>query len=458
MSPENRLLKSALAAIIALLSLGISACVLEPETLPSPPPTVLPTVQPSPTAPPVDALDPAGCELHLWHSLTGQKEATLLSLAARFEADNPQGLRLRIEFHHPLQREVLTAIAAGTPPDIVIASCDQIAEYAALNAVASLTPFVNNAQYGLDAAEQADLWSIVLSGCSTAQFKGTSALFFDPQAAVMFYNAAWLDKLKAEGPPQNWSDFNKLSNAARDKKAATWGYAYASNGLTLVNWISGLGGVLFDVQESQVTLDDPQATAALAVLQDLLEDGCAYCATEPGADRASFAAEKLLFTFGSTADLAQYTEAIFSTKAKGAKFAWDIAPMPYQVSKLVVNVQGSAMSILSTTPRQQLAAWLFLKWFVQRENDVQWALETGALPLHRSSADAPEMQSYLERNPQYKTACGLLASASTEPVLPQWTDIRSLLVSAAGLVCSGQTEPAAALAAADTAAEALLAR
>lgn len=406
----------------------------------------------------MDALDPTGCELHLWHSLTGPKEATLLSLAAKFEADNPQGIRLRVEFHNPLHQEVLTAIAAGTLPDIIIAACDQIAEYAALNAIASLTPYVGNVKYGLDEAEQTDLWPIVLSGCSSAQFKGSLGLFFDPQAAVMFYNAAWLKKLKVEAPPQNWEEFRKLSNAARDKKAATWGYAHTSDGLTLINWISGLGGVLFDSRDAQVTLDDPQAVAALAVLQDLLQDGCAYCASEPGADRTDFAAEKLLFAFGSTADLAKYSEAIFSTKTKKAKFTWDIAPLPYLMSEPVVNVQGSAISILHTTPRQQLAAWLFLKWFVQRENDVQWALETGALPLHKSSAGTQEMQAYLEQNPQYKTACGLLAFAETEPALPRWPDIRALLVNAAGMVCSGQAEPADALAAADTAADGLLAR
>jgi ABC-type glycerol-3-phosphate transport system substrate-binding protein len=405
----------------------------------------------------MDALDPTGCELDLWHAFTGQKETTLLGLAAKFEADNPYGIRLRVEYHNPLHQEVLTAISAGTPPDIVIAPCDQIAEYAALNAVAPLTPYAENAKYGLQ-AEQADLWPIALSGCVGTQPKGSLGLSFDLQAAVMFYNAAWLKRLKTAAPPQNWNDFRKLCNAARDKKAATWGYAHNTDGLTLINWISGLGGVLFDPRTGQVTLDDPQAVAALGVLGDLLQDGCAYCPSEPGADRADFAAERVLFTLGSTADLPKYTEAIYNTKTKKIKFAWDIAPMPGLQSEPIVSVQGPVMSILHTAPRQQLAAWLFLKWFVQRENDVQWALDTGALPMFKSGAEAPEMQAYLEQNPQYKTACGLLAFAATEPAIPRWQEIRALLVNAAEAVCLGQAEPADALAAADTAADGLLAR
>jgi len=458
MNPKSGLRKPIIATIIAVLSFGLFACALEPEPLPSPPPTVLPTIQPSPTTPSVEALDPAGSELHLWHSFTGQKEAILQSLSCKFEAENPHGARLCVEYHSPLHQEVLTAISAGTPPDIIITSCDRIAQYAALEAIAPLVPYVNNAKYGLDEAEQTDLWPIVLSGCSNVQSESSLGLFFDPQAALMFYNADWLKRLKVNAPPQNWEEFRKLANAARDKKAATWGYANANDGLAVINWIYGLGGVLFDARKDQVTLDDAQAIAALGVLEDLLQDGCAFCAAEPGVDRVDFAAEKLLFTFGSSADLGKYSEAIFSTKTKKDKFAWDIAPMPHLISEPVVNVQGSSMSILRTSPRQQLAAWLFLKWFAQRENDAQWALATGALPLHKSGIEAPELKAYLERNPQYEVACGLLAFATTEPAIPRWQDIRALLVDAAETVCAGQATPADALTAADVAADGLRAK
>lgn len=458
MSFKNQLTKPIVALLLATLAVAASACAFEPEPPPSPPPTVLPTVQPSPTTPPIDALDPNGSELHLWHAFAGAEEAALLSLVASFEANNPYGIKLRVEFHSPLHQEILTAIAAGTPPDIIITSCDRITEYADLDAIVPLAPYVGSTKHGLGQTEQADLWPIVLSGCSSAQHRGPLGLFFDPQAAIMFYNATWLTKLRVQAPPQNWAEFRKLSNAARDKKAATWGYAYTQDGLTLVNWIAGLGGVLFDARQRQATLDDPQAVAALAVLEELLQDGCAYCAVETGADRVDFAAQRILFTFGSTADLPKYAQAIYDAKTKKDKFAWDIAPMPHLTGEPVVHVQGNVMSILRTTPRQQLAAWLFLKWFAQPEHDVQWALQTGALPVCKSSIELAEMESYLEQNPHYRTACGLLAFATTEPAVPKWQEVRALLVNAAGMVCMGQTEPADALAAADTAADSLLAR
>lgn len=445
--------------IVILLLSHANACALSPEPLPSPLPTVLPTPKPSRTPSGVEALDPTGCEVHLWHSFSAEKEAALLALASEFQRSNPYSIRLRVEYHSPLHKEVWVSIAAGTPPDIVITSCDQVAEYAGANAVVSLTEYISNTQYGLSQEEQEDLWPIALEGgCRSAQTDQGLGLFFDINAVVMFYNASWLKRLKADAPPQDWEDFRKLCNAARDKKNATWGYAYAGEGLVLVNWIAGLGGVLVDPRSGEARLDGPEAIAALSVLRGLMQDGCAYCTFDIDAAREDFAAEKILFIFGSTENMPKYAQAILNPKTKKPKFTWSIAPMPHLTEEPLVSMRGSTMSILRTTPQQQLAAWLFLKWFLQRENDVQWALSCGALPLHKSSLGVPEMKDYFAQNPQYELACQWMAYAQTEPSVPKWADVRELLVNATTMICQGQAEPAEALAAADSAADNLLAR
>ena len=122
----------------------------------------------------------------------------------------------------------------------------------------------------------------------------------------MFYNADWLEQLEYDAPPQGWDEFSDMCTAARDSKAGLWGYAYEADGAVLVNWISGLGGTLIDHNSGQAALDCPEATAALSLLQGLIKEESAYCISESGADCADFAAGKTLFTFGSTADLAEY--------------------------------------------------------------------------------------------------------------------------------------------------------
>ena len=71
---------------------------------------------------------------------------------------------------------------------------------------------------------------------------------------------------------------------------------------------------------------------------------------------------------------------------------------------------------------------------------------------------AKDIADYIKEHPQYATACDLQAYAQPEPPLPYWRTIRSLLDEAAAAVCQQQTEPSPALAAADVAADRLLAK
>jgi ABC-type glycerol-3-phosphate transport system substrate-binding protein len=198
--------------------------------------------------------------------------------------------------------------------------------------------------------------------------------------------------------------------------------------------------------------------AALSSLRGFADKGCIHCASESGAERAEFAAEKALFAFGSTQDLSAYAAAILSTKTKKPRFDWSIAAMPHAAGQPVSLVQGSILTILHTTPSQQLAAWLFMKWLLEPANDAQWALASGSLPLRKSSVDVPEMQAVLKQNPQYGAARELLAYAQAQPALPHWGEIRALLENAAASVCLTGEEPAVALAAADQAANSLVQR
>jgi ABC-type glycerol-3-phosphate transport system substrate-binding protein len=226
------------------------------------------------------------------------------------------------------------------------------------------------------------------------------------------------------------------------------------DGSTFANWILGLGGALVDPISGQALLDSSEAIAALSVLRDVLQDGCAYCVTEPDAAIADFASGEVLFTFGTSAELPDYARRIVGED--GPSFDWDIAPVPYLTEEPLVAVQGSIVSVLRTTPGQQLAAWLFLKSLLHPHNDAQWVLASRALPTLGSTKYVSEMQAYLEENPQYGTACDLRSFALTEPATVRWQAVRELLTSAATSVCEGQTEPADALAAADAAADRLL--
>lgn len=400
-----------------------------------------------------------GCEVHLWHSFTGVKETALREIVAQFEAENSYGIRLRVEFHAHLDQEVPVAVAAGTPPDLVQATRGQIAQYASDGWVAPLDEYVEHPKFGFSKTESADVWPIAFeAGRLWPAAQSLSGLFFDGQAVVMYYNTGWLKELDLDEPPSTWEDMAKVCSQARDRAAGTWGYVFAPYGTALLNWIVGAGGSLVGPTDRAPVLDSPEAVAALTWLSDNAEKGSVYCVSGRDTSRADFAAEKVLFTLGSTAELPAYTQAITNTKTKKARFNWSVAPLPHATNAPVVSVEGTLFSILRSTPRQQLAAWIFLRWLFQPSNDARWALATGTLPITRSSQGLPEMQAYLEQNPQYKVACQLMAFGQPEPDLPCWEDVSDLLTDTATSVCQGNISPAEALSAADFAADVLAAR
>jgi multiple sugar transport system substrate-binding protein len=452
---RRRIVLGTIAAVLLLCEL--CACSPPLARSPTPPPTVLPTAELTPTTPGIETLDPTGIEVHLWHSMTGDRESALWAIADQFEQGSAYGIRVRVEFHHDLHKEALAAIAAGTPPDLIVAPCEQIIEYASLDAVVVLEQYIESSTYGLTTLEQSDIWPYVLRGSCNPDPNGQPlGLLFDSQMVVMLYNAEWLEQLEAEAPPRTWDEFRVLCNAARDTNSRTWGYAAAVDGSIVVNWILGLGGTLGDPDTGGVALDSSEAMASLSVLQDLLRDECAYCASEPGSDLDDFSSQTVLFNFGTTARLRDY---VAQTKTEDEyAFGWDIAAVPHLTEAPVVSVQGSTLSILRTKPQQQLAAWLFLKWLLRPRSDAQWVLASDALPMLRSTKYMSQVEAYIEEHPQYATACDLQAYAQSEPALPHWGSIRSLLGEAAAAVCQQETDTASALAAADVAADRLLAR
>jgi multiple sugar transport system substrate-binding protein len=68
-----------------------------------------------------------------------------------------------------------------------------------------------------------------------------------------------------------------------------------------------------------------------------------------------------------------------------------------------------------TTPEQELAAWLFVKWFTEPEQNARWAKISGYFPPRISAADA--MADYMEANPVYAQGFELMPYSTYEA---QW--------------------------------------
>ena len=109
----------------------------------------------------------------------------------------------------------------------------------------------------------------------------------------------------------------------------------------------------------------------------------------------------------------------------GMGFRWDVAAPPHTGDRPVVNVYGASVSVCRTTPERQLAAWLFVKWFTEPEQQARWVRASNYFPARRSTAR--ELDTYFADNPRYRTVYDLLDYGRSEPSVAGYQAVRRLI-------------------------------
>jgi ABC-type glycerol-3-phosphate transport system substrate-binding protein len=138
---------------------------------------------------------------------------------------------------------------------------------------------------------------------------------------------------------------------------------------------------------------------------------------------------------------------------------WGIAPIPQKdPAKPGTTLYGPNVCIFNTTEAHIEAAWAFMKFLTSPEVSVRWSLETGYLPVRRSTLHQPELQQHWEKWECNKVPYDCLAFARTEPNAPGWQEVRDLATRAVSEIMAGVTTAEKAAAALQSGAERILAR
>ncbi len=129
-----------------------------------------------------------------------------------------------------------------------------------------------------------------------------------------------------------------------------------------------------------------------------------------------FAKRMALFYSGSVADIS--VQAGLQQYLKSTD-QWTVIPYPSDNNKPVFIVNGPSYAVFRSNPRQQLAAWLFIRWLGLPRNQVKLVQSTGLLPANLSSVDL--LKGYSLSNPQWQAALNLIPLARPAPNIPSWT-------------------------------------
>ena len=445
---------------VLVIPLILTACGPTPEPTTAPEPTEAapePTEaveEPEPTeaaeepeapAGPYEDVDPTGATVLWWHQHTQEREEGLQEMVAEFNETNEWGITVNAEYaggYSEIYDKMIAAIAADDPtllPNLTVGYANQVAKYQLTDSLVDMDYFVDSPAWGLTEEEIADFPQGIFEADVSPVFgDGHFRMAFPPNRSmeVMYYNQDWLNELGYDGPPTTWAEFEEMVCAATDPDAGTVGYEISTDASRFASLVFSRHGSYFLEDGSSFDFVNDTVNETMSFMKDLYDQGCITLIAESYGDQTDFGNYKTLFTIGSTSGVPYYDSAVKS--GEQGEFIWGVAPLPYMDGgdEPVMNLYGASVTVPKTTPEQELAAWLFTKWFTEPEQNARWAKISGYFPVRKSAADA--MTDYMEANPVYAQGFELMPYSTYEA---QWCacyeEVRRMMEEAYSAILDG---------------------
>ncbi len=332
-------------------------------------------------------------------------DVTYEAMMPAFKAQHPNidvQMRATYEGYEDGTNTVLREAVSGNLPDVTMQGLNRQQILVDKGIAKSLEPFIaKEADFEKDGYHQAML--------SLSTFDGdVHGLPFSVSLPVGYYNMDILKEGGIEQLPQTWDD---VLSACETMKAngienpVFWGWNITGNWFMQALMWSQDKAI---VEDGQMTLDSPEALAALEQIQDIVTT-CEMKNIEWKAALSSFSAGEIGMMFWSTS-------ALGAVERSQGDFELVTGPFPGMgEAPLGLPAGGNAAMLTSTSedPAVQEAAWAWLKFITSGEGAAEVAKTTGYMPPNKA-ANEVILADFYEQNPNKQTAVDQL------PLLRDW--------------------------------------
>jgi len=395
--------------------------------------TITPTPTPEPVSPlGIGAADLSGITIEFWHIWSGPAGEVINDLVNSFNLENPWGIQAQATYQGNLDEmnsSLLSAIDQNQPPDLVIGY-----HYQALNwnenwELVDLNLYMDDPLWGLKPDEQSDFYPVFWDHDQLNEQR--IGLPAQRSAQVLFYNRSWAEELGFSAPPADLEEFKRQAcvasianqNDANPENDGTGGWIISTNYSAILGWMNAHGAEITtssspDTEESGYQFDTPEVEETFTFLRELYEEGCAWLSEDAYPD-LDFASRRGLFASDSVTAIQSIQDAFRQT---GNIDNWTVLPFPAGAEEPSISVYGPSYEILTSTAKEQLAAWLLAKWMLTPVNQARLIETTQTLPLRNVVLEILLDKQSLP--PQWSAAADLLAQARAEPTLQSWNLVR----------------------------------
>jgi multiple sugar transport system substrate-binding protein len=354
--------------------------------------------------------------INFWHAMNGAQEEALTKLTNDFMKENPT---IKVELQNQSQYSDLQAKINSTLPSpkdlptITQAYPGWLWSAAQDEMLVDLDPYIKNETIGWN--DQEEIRSALLDGAKIDDKQ--YGIPFNKSTEMLFYNADLLKKYGVE-VPTTLAELKAASKTIFEKSDGK----VVGAGFDSLNNYYAIGmknkGINFD---QKLSFDSKESQEVINYYADGVRDGYFRMAGSDKYLSGPFANEQVAMFIGSIAG-----EGYVKKDTEG-KFEYDVAPRPEKINLQ----QGTDIYMFSSASgKQRTAAFEYMKFLAQPENQLYWANMTGYMPVVESVLESDEYKNSTETKvPEHLEAAtsDLFSIPVVENADPAYNEVRSIM-------------------------------
>jgi sn-glycerol 3-phosphate transport system substrate-binding protein len=403
----------AMMMVLGLLLVVAAQCGGAPATQ-APPPTQAPAAAPTAAAAPTEAPEPEAMEpiaLEFWHAMGGDLGEVVNELTERFNNSQDE-IVVTATYqgsYDDTYNALLASFDAGTEPNIT-QNFD----------LAAQTMFDTGRLVPAWQLMQADVYDPDIFIPAVRDYysdeNGMVAMAFNSSTFIVYYNADMFEAAGLGAPDAEWtfSDFLDTCDALQDS-GVEFCAAFGTVGWYFEQMLANSGGLYFNNDNgrtgraTEVLFNQGQGVEVFSFLTGLMQDGYAPILGNTWTESDSvFFTGKSAMLFDSTAGASAIGET--------AEFEVKTAFIPHSDSseRNGIIIGGAALWLIdSGDEKENAAAWEFMKFMAGLDQQRTWHEGTGYYPVRLDAQDDPELITFWEENPNFRTAMDQLFTTRT---------------------------------------------
>jgi multiple sugar transport system substrate-binding protein len=398
--------KNVLFSLLIVLGLLLSSCASA---------TTQPPASQAPAATEAPAVTQAPAETVTITVWDYYGEATPIKpLIAPFEAAHPN---IKIDYQaldwDTTYQKLNVVLTGGTPPDVVTVDMTWIPGFASLDAFVDLKALGGGTLNGVSWEQ-----SYTPGGLDAITYNGKIiAALYDFDTYALYYRSDLFDQ-KGIKVPTNWDELMTAAKALAE--GDKYLYEFDADTFHGSQWIYENGGSLLNEDNTQVVFNSPEAVEGITFNKSLLDEKVAIDWTTDQGERIQGVKDGRIGMFSD----GPYYMGILKSAAPEMSGMWKVALHPY--SKQAGSYLGGTGLAIPTGSTKQAAAWEFIQYAMELENQIGVYTYAGAAPALTAALSSPEVNQedpYFGGQKAFAVFLETMGTAKHFPYVSSWSDI-----------------------------------